>query len=446
MSEELQPENEFLRELFDELNHNDLGYCVLRNYESLPYNLGGSDLDLAVLPEHKQMVADIVLDIAQRQGGVAITDYVSSGRMIRLLGCNGGTWWGAAVDLFWKMEYKGVEYIPTKRVIERASDYRGIKVAGDYDASLIALVKELLSNGKTRKDYFPEVVKIYRERGPDSFEVLQGSIGSETIDRISQLLDSDDDSKESLYLLAKQLRADVIRRKWIFKLGARARNTLSKYQRIIRPPGYSIAVLGTDGSGKTTMINAVTPLLEQALHSKIQYEHLRPNWLPPLGVATGKRPSGDGAPVTDPHSQKNSGFVGSLIRLVYYATDYTVGYWMKVYPRLVKRPHICLFDRYYYDFILDPCRMRIALPSWIIHMALILAPQPRLILCLGGEPEVVYARKPETSLVEVSRQVDELKKLCVNNKRAVWIDTGVSVKDSRDQVLRAVQSALTVHG
>ena len=305
-------------------------------------------------------------------------------------------------------------------------------------------MKELLSNGKTRKDYFPEMVKTYGERGADSFEVLEGAFSQGAIDVLRQHLEANDDSKESLYLLAEKLRADVIQRKWIFKLGARARNTFSKYQRVIRPPGYSIAVLGTDGSGKTTMIDAVTPLLEQALHSKIQYEHLRPNWLPPLGVATGKRPSGDGSPVTAPHAQKNSRFVGSLIRLVYYSMDYTIGYWLKIYPRLVKRPHICLFDRYYYDFLLDPCRMRIALPHWMMRLVLMFAPQPRLILCLGGDPELIYLRKPETSLAEVTRQVDELKELCTKNSRAKWIDTGMSVKDSKDQVLRAIQSALSV--
>jgi len=38
----------FLRELFKTLNNRQVKYCVLRNYETLPYSLDGSDLDILV--------------------------------------------------------------------------------------------------------------------------------------------------------------------------------------------------------------------------------------------------------------------------------------------------------------------------------------------------------------------------------------------------------------
>lgn len=438
-------EAKFLRDLFTSFDASKLGYCVLRNHESLPDSLGGSDLDLAVLPEEKEQIAELVISVAKQYGGTPIVDYVASGRIIRLLGCHHDEWWGAAVDLFWMMEYRGIEYIPCRPIIERAKVYRGILVARDDDAAIIALMKELLSNGKTRKNYFSDAAKCYQENGEHALFLLRGGFSLDVVNRFCQLLNKGVEDKQELKQIASDFRNEVTGcgAGWLQKIPCRVLNGVRRYWRIARPVGSCFAVLGTDGSGKTTMITAITPILEKAFHSKLQYEHMRPNWLPALGVAIGKRDAGDGRAVTDPHSQKPSGFMGSLIRLVYYSFDYTIGYWVKVYPLLAKRPSIHLFDRYYFDFTLDPRRMRINLPNWVIRMAFILAPQPSLILCLGGDAETIYLRKPETSLEEVNRQVCDLKKLCENNHRAVWIDTGTSIDDSQSQIMHAIHAHLS---
>ena len=73
--------------------------------------------------------------------------------------------------------------------------------------------------------------------------------------------------------------------------------------------------------------------------------------------------------------------------------------------------------------------------SWFI-------PRPDLILCLGGDPEKIYARKPETSLEEVRRQVAALRKFCDGNPRAVWIDTTTSLESSVDAALSAILARL----
>ena len=38
----------FLVTFFNNLNKNNINYCVLRNYETLPNNLNGSDLDILI--------------------------------------------------------------------------------------------------------------------------------------------------------------------------------------------------------------------------------------------------------------------------------------------------------------------------------------------------------------------------------------------------------------
>ena len=54
-------------------------------------------------------------------------------------------------------------------------------------------------------------------------------------------------------------------------------------------PGYVIAVEGTDGSGKSFIINSITPVLNEAFHNGVVYNHLRPSAIPDLGVVLGKK-------------------------------------------------------------------------------------------------------------------------------------------------------------
>lgn len=203
-----------------------------------------------------------------------------------------------------------------------------------------------------------------------------------------------------------------------------------------------IAVLGTDGSGKTTMLNAVLPRLEAALGSKIIVQHLKPDLLPPLGRFRGVKHE-KGYVCTNPHGSKPSGFIGSLVRITYLTVDYILGYWFKVRFLLRgKEIGAWIFDRYAYDILIDPRRFRIRLPKGIIRFFLWFVPRPDLVICLGGDPEKIFARKPETSIEEVSRQVNELKLLCKNGKRMFWVDTTQSLEYSVSELTEYLVRAL----
>jgi len=199
-----------------------------------------------------------------------------------------------------------------------------------------------------------------------------------------------------------------------------------------------IVVEGTDGSGKSFIINSITPWLEKLTGKDVIYYHLRPNLLPEIGVLLGKRASQDANQVnSNPHSKKQSGLIGSLFRWCYYLIDYTLGYFINVF---CSGKNIFIFDRYYYDYYIDQKRSRTNLPYWILKLGEWLVPSPTISLCLGGDPEKIYARKPETSLEEVKRQTNILKNFCKQKKNAVWIDTTLQPEES----IRDAKSAIEV--
>ena len=201
-----------------------------------------------------------------------------------------------------------------------------------------------------------------------------------------------------------------------------------------------IAVLGTDGSGKSTILNAVVPKIEAETGKRVVVHHLKPDFLPPLGRFRGVKHE-PGYVCVNPHGSRPSGFLGSLFRLTYLSCDYILGYWFKVRSALRCGDIACwIFDRYAYDMLLDPLRFRIRLPVWIIRFALVFIPKPDVVLCLGGDPAKIYARKPETTLADVERQVSSLKSLCRTVHQGIWVDTTGTIEDSISAAFSALQT------
>ncbi len=205
--------------------------------------------------------------------------------------------------------------------------------------------------------------------------------------------------------------------------------------------GRMIVVLGTDGSGKSTVIDGIMPTLQDVCSLGVVVKHLKPDLLPPLGWFRGVRHEA-GYVCRDPHGSRPSGLLGSLFRITYLTVDYILGYWFKVRIHLTKGERSCwIFDRYAYDMLIDPLRFRLKLPSWVIRFYLKFIPRPDMVLCLGGDPVLIDRRKPEIGLAEVSRQVALLKELCASLPQAHWIDTTSSLDETIANACMLVEGA-----
>ena len=169
-------------------------------------------------------------------------------------------------------------------------------------------------------------------------------------------------------------------------------------------------------------------MLNESVHNNIYYEHLRPNFLPSIAKLLGKE--GDGFPVQDPHAKKPNGYILSFLRLIYYGFDYIIGYWLKVYSKMIKRSSIIFFDRYHYDYILDPKRMRVKMPRFILRFYCRILPKPDLIICLTAEPSVIVKRKPELSISEINKQIKILNLLNNEFHNMLFIQTDIDVNKS----------------
>jgi len=435
------PEGAFLKDLFRHLNNGRVQYCVLRNYDSLPYCLEGSDLDILVAAEFIQIFYRVLWKVVKSYRGKAIICYGDFTPRLCLCGKD-EKWWGVQLDIHeGVLPYKIYSYMNAEIVLGRAEVNKGVYIANKSDAAMIGFLKEVLNNLKCRDENIKEASNAYifnRQHYEGEFTT---SFGKNISNLLGEYFDNQGKNID-LRTIGKKGRA-ALQTKAVNSYGSliiwkRFWITWKKYKRLLWPIGFSVAVLGCDGSGKSTIIKGIFRPLSDAVHGAIKCEHMRPNILPSLATLFGRHESE--GPVTDPHGSKPSGFAGSLLRVIYYSLDYVFGYWLKVFPLMVKRPTIWVFDRYFYDYLIDPHRSRIILPHWVIRLFGLLIPKPDIILCLGADPEVIHARKSELSMEEVERQVAEIRIFCKKNPRAVWIDTGCSVEESVGQSLEAITS------
>ncbi len=431
---------QFLVPFFKKLSLNKINYCVLRNYRELPYSLGNSDLDILIDKKDVNDFYSILEQILHQSNGEIIIQYGKLTPRICIVSCNSNSWVGIQLDIHEGiLPYRTANMFPIDFLFSRISVHNEIFVANDDDADLIAFLKEILNNKTCKEIYFNKAKKSWFNNKPLYVNELTRIYDDEFLTILDTTLQGDYNpatilalAKYGQFFLTKDI--SIKRRNLI--------SSLSRFYRFFKPPGFSIAVLGTDGAGKTTIIDAIREPLNEAVHNALFYEHMRPNLIPNIAQLFGhKKHSGT---VVNPHEAEPSGFIGSVLRLLYYSSDYIFGYWLKIYPVMVKKSSIWIFDRYYYDYLIDPKRARINLPSWVIKSVRFFIPEPDLILCLGAAPDVIHARKPELPLSEVTKQVNKLKLFCKNESRATWIDTGKPLDDTISQTLQVITSKMAL--
>jgi serine acetyltransferase/thymidylate kinase len=202
-----------------------------------------------------------------------------------------------------------------------------------------------------------------------------------------------------------------------------------RWQRWRQPTGLLIAVLGPDGSGKSSVIAAVERRIREAFRSTF-IVHLRPGFL--------YRP--ERVPDMSPHSSQPRGRVRSFLKLCFFAADYALGYAFFLRPRKV-RSHGLLFDRYYDDLLVDPLRYRHRGSSRMAKVLRVLVPRPDLWLLLDAPAEVLQARKREVPWEESERQRQAYRELLSEQRHVAAIDAAQNF----ELVVESATEAILAH-
>jgi thymidylate kinase len=456
-SENVSPEGAFLSALFENLNSANIRYAVLRNYQTLPFSSGGSDLDLAVHPEDAIRAQDAIASavIQTRSFVLGAADRRKDFFQAFVLGQNDSSWWGICIDVFSGVYYMGgAQLLENKSINLSVAIHQSIRVLTDDLAAVLGVAKELLHNGLLPPRYLPAAAIAVRTNW-GQLENDFSPMGDQALALLKELclsIPGDRDIASKARAFRRAVLNTAIKRGPISFFKGRFLYEWSKVRRLMRPSGTVVATLGTDGSGKSTVIGAIEPALHDATHGALVIKHLRPGLLPALARLKGGTTGKTAGPVVEPHGKPPSGKFGSLLRVLWLLADYILGYWLIVRPTVAKSPTVMIFDRYAYDLAIDPRRFRIGLTGSFVGLFTRFAPKPDLIICLHGDPAVIAARKHELPEDEVRRQTEALITFAKQEPRAVLVSTEGTVEQARDDVLNAVRqfcerrSASAVHG
>ena len=171
--------------------------------------------------------------------------------------------------------------------------------------------------------------------------------------------------------------------------------------------GITITFSGVDGAGKSTVLKKVQDILEKKYHKNVKVFRHRPSLLPILSsLKYGKKNAEQRATVTLPRQGKNNNRISSILRFLYYYSDYLIGQ-VYIFFRYKIRGTTILYDRYYFDFIVDGRRSNISISPSFIRLGYRFISKPKLNFFLYAPANEILSRKQELSASDIRTMTDE---------------------------------------
>jgi thymidylate kinase len=408
--------SKFLRALFRLLDEHSVRYCVLHSWESLPYELP-SDLDVAIHPADR-LKLPIVFRRLQEEDYLLIQSLNYSVAAFYFVFCwfDGLSLHSVPLDFIFEHWRSGLSVPSIKDVTAQRERYQDMWIPSPPHQFAYLLAKKTWK-GKASNTQLQRLQYLVESLGQSEAEAIAGEIFLGKWNR--RLVNA---------CLAGSLPGTLERARHLPWLTAAFRHPLRlarhAWEQAIRltrrwlyPTGLLVAVLGPDGSGKDTVIHGMSNEIRRGFR-RMAFYHWRPKLI--LARKSARR-------VTDPHADAPRGAVVSSLYLIGFFLDYWFGYALRI-RHLLTRGYLVVFDRYFYDVIVDPKRARFGGPAWFAQFLARLVPRPDITIVLDADEHVMYARKGELSVEELQRQRLAYRDLSIGTtvKKTVLTDQDIS--------------------
>lgn len=422
-----------LQDFLGRLSERGIRYVILKNEEGLPYKNHSKDVDIVIEPGTYKKAAFIIKDCYKRHG---ISHYkINKFERLRCwYGMNPTMHFAIHIDLLEGFQHKGFEMFPFNLLYENSCENKyGIRVLNEVMGCVVLLMHSTVCYHNIKEKYAILIANLYSKQREPIIDTLKYILGNKYAAIMVELLDKGD--YKQINRLGRQFshesKVRILKRKPIISTINLLYFLWEKICRIIlnlEKYNHIISVHAPDGTGKSTFIKYLGNQLGyyyvcSASDFLLTY-HFRPCILPNLGAVGEKATAGkirQDTNFTVPHRAKPVNGFNSFIRMVYYWLDYVIGM-----PVIVRKSAqfdcVTIFDRYIYDFLVDPERTRIRLPYWMRRMFTRLVKHPKIVFVLQAPAEVIYKRKQELTIDEINLQLEGFHKLSCLGKRVHFLD------------------------
>ena len=419
---------DFLRNLFSLLDEYDVNYCVLHSWDCLPENLT-SDLDLAVHPRDKHKLP-LVFERLRSKDYVCFQclDHSINGHFFVFCWEEESGVKTAAVDLVFDHRRSGLILATGEEMVQGRRRHREFWIPSEKIEFGYLLAKKAWK-GKTPEGQSARLRQLAEALGEAEAERVAGTVfsGKWKKQAVRACLN------ESLATDVVGARTQFWRTAWTRRPLQSAGVLITDYARLIwrelRPPGILVAVMGPDGVGKSTVIAGLIDCLGLGFWRRNKLFHWRPQAL------FIKR---DQTVNPDPHGKPARGALLSMAFLSAFFLDHWVGYIFKVRHAL-GRANLVIFDRYFYDVLVDPRRYRYGGPAWYARFLAAVVPEPDVVILLDADEQAIAARKCEVPLLEIKSQLQKYRALQFQRAPKIVVNTQSGI----DATLRSSSQAIT---
>jgi len=189
--------------------------------------------------------------------------------------------------------------------------------------------------------------------------------------------------------------------------------------------GFSVAIVGPDGVGKSTSIIETEKFLGEIFYTR--RGHMRPGILPNPGIFLNAQRKYENPNRKLPNVSEH------YLRCIYYWADYFFGYFLKdrYLPKSVTQ--LKIYDRHAVDIFVNPTRYKVLENVFGVELFRYV-PKPNITILLTDCIDSIFKRKKELSCEEISNQYKRWEKLLNKGSIDFKIDVGKTPKETGTKI------------
>lgn len=414
---------EFVEAFYNRLEKEKTDYCILRNVEEV-INGDAHDIDMTVdsdrLVDSENILfataSDLGWKVHIRTGSCKDNINIKCYHVFKI--SENGIHI-VHFDFFPTFSWNGYVLIDNKTLLDNTDKKSIYHTAAPEVEAVTKLFIRLLHNGYIKSKYKKDIVDVFCANPEKVNTILGCFLDDDAVQYVSNAVNKEQwkELEKNREYLVKTIKRNSKR--------AIIKQKIYLVRKAMGKAGIMVAFEGTDGSGKSTIINSLPDVLGNSFpEGMMDYFHWRPGFI--KKEKTSK--NGEAVVVTEPHAKEPYGKLKSFAKFMFFNLDYFFGYWCNIRWKIAKG-HLVIFDRYYYDYYLDKLRYRLSISDNILDLFKAIIPKPDITFVLLGDPQTLYERKKEISVNEIQAQIDRLLKNKDKFNNSVVIDVNKAVED-----------------
>jgi hypothetical protein len=424
--------SEFLAALIQSFEKEGLRPCILRNYEGFPNSNVGSDIDFLI----GRSDLPLVIRALQALPGIQIVGYAERHYVAHLFveGVSPAPGIRALeLDFIWSLNWKGLEYLRTKDVLQaaiqrRAGDLTFLVPSPPHEA-IISLLSSLLIGGWLKEKYFPKVQQTFAGNSLNVIEVLSPPFGKNAAALLVGSVIGG--NRHKILSRIRPLRISLL---WRCLLRRPLRSTLSAVQYYARefavrctPSTLETVYLSdSDTRDKESVIENLMPRLRNVAKI-VERRELGPRLSESKGIGVIAAPD---------EENRNSKTVSIAVIFKCLAKEWISQFTKKDNLTLRIGESCCC------DLLVDSQRRGTRIPAWLARMVTSLLPAFDLFLLLDGTVEVMQPRDDQVLQTETPGQRGNYRNFLKSRRRYLILNTDRPLPIVAEEAYAAVIDAL----